>query len=191
MILQAPEPLRAVEDFASELGARKLSETTHTPEESNQGIVRELAWELSTGLQLHYLEDFRSSCSFIVIAGVDDEKTAEISALISSYLDTWSEDDILLAVEDSVGPEDRARAILRAGVGAPERFDESFWYCIGRAMSDPDSLVRSAAVWATSYPFWRQFIPLLEKVATEDSDPDLRAEAQALALGIAREAASL
>lgn len=190
MILQTPEPLRAVADFANEVGARKLSEMTNTPEESHQGIMRELVWELSTGIQMHYLEDFRSSCSFIVIAGVDDKKTAEISALISSYMDTWSEDGILLAVEDSVGSEEQAQAILRAGVGAPEQFDESFWYCIGRAMSDPGLLVRSAAVWATSYPFWRQFIPLLEKVATEDSDPNLRAEAQALALGIAREAAS-
>lgn len=185
MILRAADPLRVVTDFVREVGATELGGMTKTPEESNYGIVRELVWELATGLQLHYLEDYRSACCFMVITCTDDRRTEEICCLVSSYLGTWSDDDVIRAIEESASPADRAQAVIRAGVAAPEEFQPDLWHRIGQAMSDPDPLVRAAGVWATPYSFWPQFRPLLEKVAQDDPDPGLRADAFALALAIA------
>ncbi|WP_073480724.1 hypothetical protein [Streptoalloteichus hindustanus] len=169
------------EELVRQLSLRRIRESRAEPE---QGIVHECVWALTLDVQLHYLEDHRSGCSFVVVTGPSQERVEEFAPLVASYLGPWTWPELLAEVRRGGGQEERARALLRAGIGAPDHFDQSFFDHVANAARSPEGWLRTAGVWATSYPFWPEFVPLLREVAEHDADPDLRAEARAIATAI-------
>lgn len=177
MVLRSADPLAQIGGVAEQVNFEKLSDVSAEPVE---GIVRQIVWKSSDSLLVHYLEDYRSACSFVVVVGDDLQECEIFSTLLAGYLQPWSLDELLAAVDKQSVPQDRAHAVIRAGLGAPEEFDEGFYRRIQHALHDGDPFVRRAAVWATSYPGWLEFLPTLEEVALHDSDADIREDAQLL-----------
>src|SRR5256885_16711465 len=100
--------------------------------------------------------------------------------MVESRLDAWTVDELLDAVEKAAAPLDRAKAVIRAGVGAPDEFDERFFFLISSATTDSDTHVREAALYATAYSSYPAYRPRLRQVAREDPDPRRRDDAEAL-----------
>jgi hypothetical protein len=76
-----------------------------------------------------------------------------------------------------------ARAVLRAGLGASEEFDERFFARINAALQHPDRRVRETAVWAVTFSPYAEYRPALTAIRESDEDPALRENAEILLEG--------
>ncbi|MFF3872668.1 hypothetical protein [Streptomyces sp. NPDC001978] len=163
---------KAVAAVAQKLGWRHLGVL---PEDATALAPYEVIWGKSQDLTLHYREDFltKSPCAFVT--GSDEHRVATAARFVEARLEPATVEEILEAA-DTVQhiSADYALAVLRLGLGAPESFDERFSARIARAAEHPETEVRKAAAWATSYVIWPQFIPLLDQMAGQDSSEDVR-----------------
>lgn len=184
MVLRESVIERDVWHLANELKMTKIREVS-APD--RQTIVREIAWEAGRGVRLYYAVDYLSACFFIVIEGYsiecndDYEYFRRLVMVAIEVLYPWSLDKLLEEVDSyspPANPRDLARAVIRLGVGAPNDYNDEVFTRISHAMRSPEAWVRKAAIWATAYLRWPQFLPLLSQVADSDADPQLRSEAR-------------
>ncbi|MFD7505957.1 HEAT repeat domain-containing protein [Streptomyces sp. NPDC059850] len=122
-----------------------------------------------------------------MIEGEHLEGFQEAVRVVQEELDPWESRILLLTIDDAPNPLSRARAVIRAGLGAPYAFDESFFSHIRDALGDSHEWVREAAVWATSYSPWPQYRPLLEDIARNDPKEKIRGDAAAILAGFDQE----
>lgn len=134
----------------------------------------ELAWAAGPGVSLHYIVDPLTLVEYAVVSGNEQSAVEEVTQIVAAKAPVWTLDELLADVSDS--PE-RAVAVARAGVGAPDEYDERFFACISAAMKDPDTAVREAALYATAYSAYPQYHDRLVEVAQTDPDPDRQEDA--------------
>lgn len=175
MVLREPDGEEEVIQFADEFNMKKIRDVS-APE--RQGIVREIAWQVSPEIKMHYAMDYLSSCSFVVVYGEDNEETHQLVHVVEEILDPWTKNELLEEVDAIDEPNYLAQAVIRAGVGAPNEYDEGFFQRISHALRSRDTWVRRAAIWATAYSRWPQFLPILREIADTDPDETLRNEAR-------------
>jgi hypothetical protein len=123
MVLRSGIAEHDVEDFATKLGWGRREDTPADPDE---GISREVVWYATPQLALHYFDDDESRNACVVVTGGDPEAVRATAEIVESGLDTCRLDDLLDSIDCAIEPEPRARAVLRAGLGAPEEYDERF-----------------------------------------------------------------
>lgn len=164
----------AVEELASEQGWQRVEEVTE------EG-VRQVLWAVAPGISLTYTEDPVSHNAFAVLASEDRGTFEQVLDLIQDELMPWSRRALLISIDDARDALARARAVIRAGMGAPEHFDEDFFNCIQEPFGSPEIWVREAAVRATAYSPWPQYRPLLENMAQSDPEEKLRNDVPAAA----------
>jgi hypothetical protein len=112
-----------MEKFAATLGWPHR-ETTLA--DFDQGISREVVWYATPEITLHYFEDEESECGYVMVTGRDPDVVRATSELVESGLNTWRLDELADSVDRALAPEDRARAVTRAGLGAPQELDRRF-----------------------------------------------------------------
>jgi hypothetical protein len=134
----------------------------------------ETSWTARPGVRLQYVVDPLSLVEYVVVSGNEQSAVEEATRIVADNAPIWTLEDLLADVSDS---PDRAVAITRAGVGAPDEYDERFFVCITGAMKDPDTAVREAALYATAYSAYPQFHDHLVEVAQTDPDPDRQEDA--------------
>lgn len=164
-----------VVEFANGAGFEKRREITAVPAE---GITREVTWRIGPRLYLHYIEYPPAEACFVQVTGDDRENVDEFDGIVFSYFEPVLPEDMLRIVDDAITPEDRALALRRLGLAAPNESDQRFVDRVVTALDDADVRVREAAVWATLFPLWPDFLPALERVAESDPDEDVRALAE-------------
>lgn len=163
-----------VQRFADELGwPRRIDESA----DAGRGAIHEIVWFAGPATLLHYAEDPVSRHSYIEAWGNDQKVAEALATLAQERLDVWDEEEMLESI-GATDPMTRAVAVIRAGLASPEQFDERFFSRIRSAMSDPDRRVREAAIYATTYTTWPQYISALRDVAENDPDPERRNDAQ-------------
>jgi hypothetical protein len=178
MVMRESVNERDVWRFAGDLKLTKIREMS-APD--RQGIVREVAWGLDPGVRLHYAVDYLSACSFVVIESDDYGHFRRLVLAATEVLYPWTLDELLGKVDyysPPGNPRELAQAVIRLGVGAPNNYHDEVFARISLAMQSPEAWVRKAAIWATAYSRWPQFLPLLSEVADTDADPQLRSEAR-------------
>jgi hypothetical protein len=169
--------LRAEDDvqgFADELGWPRRVEQ---PADIERGAVYEVAWFAGPAVLLRYAEDPVSRHSYVESWASDQKDADALAVLAQERLDAWREEELLEAI-NTTDPMARAVAVIRAGLASPEQFDERFFDRIQSAMSDPDRRVREAAIYATTYTTWLQYVAPLRDVAINDPDEERRNDAQ-------------
>lgn len=138
------------------------------------------------GSTISYIEDAVSRNCYAVVASRREQETAALARLLTEELNAWERPQLLLSVDESADALDRARAVVRLGLGAPRKFDEDFFTRIRAACTDENEWIREAAVWATSYSPWSQHRPLLEATAEKDSVGKIREKARLILKGFDR-----
>jgi len=108
----------------------------------------------------------------------DDTSAQRKHVELLAHFDTWTFDELLFAVDNACEAIELARAILRAGLGAPVRFEERFFVRIKQAAENPEPVVREMALWAMVYPGWSQFRPVLKQVVEQDPVEAIREQAE-------------
>jgi hypothetical protein len=166
-----------VQGFVDSLGWVRLGEQA---QDINAAQSREVMWGAGPALSLHLIEDPVSLNDYVMARGYDKGAVDALAQLAEGQLDVWKQDELLQAIDDAADEIEKARTVIRAGVGAPDEFDELFYAAITAAMADPSSAVREAALYATAYSPYAQYRGALEKVANTDRDENRRNDAQLL-----------
>ncbi len=125
---------------------------------------------------IHYIKDHVVITEFIWIRGT---KVEELQFEIARRLPSYPDDEL---IEMAVNAEDHdaaVDAIFKIAVGFP-RFDANAMQVFEVYLTSSDTILRKATVQAIAYRLWTESLPLLEKVAQEDSDSDVRQFAQTI-----------
>jgi hypothetical protein len=162
-----------VEELASEQGWQRVEDVT-------EDGGRQVLWAVGPGTSLTYVEDPVSHNAYAVLVSEDKETYEQVLDVIIDELMPWQRRALLSSIEQAEEALARARAVIRAGLGAPDHYDEDFFTRIRDAFGSPEKWVREAAVWATSYSPWPQYRPLLEAVKQSDPEEKLRSDAAAV-----------
>lgn len=160
------------------------------PADPDRGIPYEVQWQAGPGLTLHYLEDDISESSGVAVTGDDPQAAEALARLAENFLDIYSHDDLLGAAAQPGRADERARALVRAGAGAPRTFDDRLFSLLERSFTDPEPAVREAAAWATTYVPHPQYRALLAGVVRGDPERRLRDLARQLMEGFDAEGIS-
>ncbi|MGW0791111.1 hypothetical protein ACWD04_23425 [Streptomyces sp. NPDC002911] len=160
-----------VNRLAVELGWPRREEYAADPEE---GTPYQVVWAAGPKLSLHYFEDDIARNSYVVVVGEDAAAVRGAAEIIEVRLHTWRLDELVAEVDSSSGPTELTQAVIRAGLGAPEEFDDRFFTRINDALRHSDTRVRESAVWSVSYVPYPNYRPQLVQVRDHDPDEDLR-----------------
>lgn len=175
-ILRSYPGLDSVERYVQE---KEWSLISEAKENQALGVKHEIRWLTPTTITLHYEEDYISRQSYVYLAGDDFDSLPMLVADLTESLKPWSRAELLQAIGDArTGPE-RARAVLRAGLGAPMEFDQEFFDAISACMTADEIPLRDAGILAAGASQWPQFRPALERIAAEDPEAEVRDMAQA------------
>lgn len=166
----------AVERYAEDRGWDLVAGQDADPE---SGTEYERVWLTDTTLTLHYVEDRIARYSYVFLAGDDREAVERIVPDLMRVLEPWTPAELLDGVREAKPGPDRGRAVLRAGIGAPLDFDQEFFDCVRSALAHPEPPMREIGILAGSYAAWPQYRPLLEAIARDDPDAEVREMAQA------------
>lgn len=125
-------------------------------------------------VEVVYVEDPISECSYAIVSGEDMDATC---LLIEEKTECWTAEEMFSDWEKA--PHDTAQilAILRIGVGAPYEYDERFANKLKEGLASDDNQVREATLAAIGYRDWQEFDSLLEDVAANDPDERCRTRA--------------
>lgn len=166
-------------ELAEAIGARLTEDISHPIE---NGITREVTWEVFPGLLLQYAEDARSFSAFTVIAGDLKEKVDHFSARVAEYLQSPTFDELIGAatVRERDTPATSTRDILRLGIASPRDPDPRFLDYLHETLQDVNPELRAAGLASMLYSFWPDFQPLLKVVTDTDTSEILRDEASAM-----------
>lgn len=141
-----------------------------------KNIARAVIWEIIPGLTVGYYDDARAEASCLIVRSERD--IAEVQAyetLLRQNLDFLEESDLLAALRESEpGTKDQILCLLRLGIGAPLDFDQRFFDQLSMAVQNVEPDVRIATLRGITYTEWPQFRPLLQHIASSDSDESVR-----------------
>ena len=170
-------PARAlVEEYARERGWPLVSEA---PGDPDRVIGSHVIWLTPTTITLDYEEDYVARLSYVYFRGDDFTSLPGMVADLKNALRPWERDEFLQAVSAARTGQERALAVLHAGFGAPLEFDQEFFDAISSCMAADETPLRDAAVLAAGAAAWPQFRPVLEQVAANDPEAEVREMAKA------------
>lgn len=151
------------------------------PEDLEAGTPRRLVWEVMPGLTINSAQDSHYHVTYVAaMSALSPDELEPLEVIIDAALEFVGEDELLEAVASAGTPEAEAHAVVQAGIGAPRDWRADFAEVIERAAESPRPEVRNAAIAAVSFTEWREFTPLLERLAQNDADDSARAAAQRL-----------
>ncbi|MGM1062650.1 hypothetical protein [Saccharothrix sp. Mg75] len=160
-----------VERFADALGWPCRGEI---PADPRQGIPYEVQWSAGPALTLHFLIDDLSNTPAVTVSGDDPQAVDAAAQLTAKHLNTFSTDELLESARRTRRAADKARALVQAGIGASENFNQPLFNEIRDNLANKDTRLREAAIWAMSYVPFPQYRELLQTTAQEDPDRRLR-----------------
>lgn len=129
-------------------------------------IPYELHFKADEGdLEVVYVEDPISECSYAIVRGDDAEGGC---ALIREKARYWTAEEMFADWDGA--PHDTAQilAILRIGVGAPEQYDARFAGKLKEGLASEDYRVREATLAAIGYADWKEVDAVLKDIAEHD-----------------------
>ncbi|GAA1920917.1 hypothetical protein GCM10009716_31950 [Streptomyces sodiiphilus] len=138
-----------------------------------KGISYEVKWDSQDNGSVHYLDNDLIDAAYMVAMNEVPEAAEEAIRTVCRSLAVWTIEELLTDVTTQVRPADRARALLRLGVGAPLEPEERVIKTIRQGLQHPDSRVRLASVWAVAYTEWLLFMEDLDRISRKDRDREI------------------
>jgi hypothetical protein len=137
----------------------------------------ETVWRVDDGTTFHCVEDVTSGevCGLFRGPRLDDVNAGYRS--VESKVDAWSSNDLVDQIYADLPVVERVGAIFRLGLGAPAGFTADFFDAFMTSLRDEEAMVRAATVRSAAYLEWPQLLPELRMVASGDTDPRVRGEA--------------
>ncbi|MER5491460.1 hypothetical protein [Streptomyces sp. NPDC002490] len=175
-MLHAHDAEPVAEWFAAEHDWDLVARDTTDPD---RGVEYEAVWVTEGPVTFHFREDHVLNEGYVYLAGRDTARVARHEADLTASLDIWSRQALLSGVARHDGGPERGRAILRAGLGAPQEFDPEFYDLITRAMRADEPVMRAIGMRACAYSPVAEYRPVLEGIARNDDEPENRDLARA------------
>lgn len=165
----------AVNALAERKGWALLFEDAADPE---RGTPYRVEWQTGKSLSLNYAEDDISKSAYIFVAGRFPDKVQELESSVLEEFHPLTVADLIQAVGDARSGPERARALVRLGLGSPAEFAADVFERIVDGMRDTEPMVRNTAVFATTFSPWPQYRPELRQLAADDPDEGVRTSAE-------------
>lgn len=146
------------------------------PADKRKNVARAVIWEIIPGLTIGYYDEPLAEASCLIVHSVHGPvEVREFETLLRQNLDFMEDSDLLAALSESKpGSKGQILALLRLGLGAPSSLDQLYFDQLSVATQNTKSAVRIAALRAITYTEWPQFRPILQRIATSDSDGSVR-----------------
>ena len=159
-----------VDQLAAGLGWPRRSES-----EGDQDAwrPRQVDWYAGPGIALHYLEDLLTDLTYVLVSGDDPDIVRVTTELVEAQLPVWTVDELVDDARAQQDSEDLSYSLVRLGLGAPRACTQAVLSIIVSGMSHASKDVREAAVWATSYQPWPEYVPPLQQLLAREPDADL------------------
>ncbi|HVF42542.1 MAG TPA: hypothetical protein VM936_06010 [Pyrinomonadaceae bacterium] len=159
------------EETAAELGFVKHD----TWEAQGEGQSYEQVWTTPDKARaVNYVEDPLSRMSYIHLRGADlDELREEFDEKLATF---WP-DEIIGIFYEMRGHSDIVDNIYRLAILFPEYDPQVFHIFEGAATDPPDPKLRLAGLDALAYRTWPQSRAVVERVARDDKDEEVREQA--------------
>lgn len=120
---------------------------------------------------ISYVEDYCIGVRYLSVQGPD---TAILAARIPELLPLLSREDVIHMLRDASTREEEIAAIDHLAAIAGLQFDSGLFQLILKALESDDAEVRKAAIFASSYPAWRELEVPLQQIRANDTDPLVR-----------------
>jgi len=158
-----------VDAFANRFGRQLV----HSNERSRtDGVDGQSIWADGTGPAVHYIVDATAGIGYVVITGDDRSAAQRVEHEVVRDLQPWVLDELLAAFDEAEELRDRMQYVLRIGLAAPEGFDENSFARISAGLSADDHRIRYAALWATTYTGYQEFVPVIESHLLVDGEEE-------------------
>jgi hypothetical protein len=118
-----------------------------------------------------YVVDHNLGVRYLAVQGENAEMIAES---LTSQLPTLSREDVRHLVECAADRDAKIGTVYYVAAFVTEVYDPELFEFFRRLLSDPQPEVRRAAIFAASYPAWREFEPLLRDLQANDPDEQVR-----------------
>ena len=138
----------------------------------------EQIWTVGGGTSaVHYIEDTRLVVAYVLTMG---EQEARIADEVVAALPTVGTRDAADWARGAADDDSKARAAGYLATTAPAAADAGSLAAFAHLLADPAPAVRRAAAFAASFPSWPELLDLIEPLAAQDPDGDVRATAAAI-----------
>jgi hypothetical protein len=179
LILRQYDSVSAVSRIAEEMGWRKIGVTE---KKSFRKKALHVAWEMSPDVRLSYLSDSKARTSYLLITSrLISDLASYVAELMDIGLDFHTPDELVGEVSRAKTSKAKGLALVRSGIGAPDQPTKPYVHAFFEAMRDPSPTVRMSGITAIGYAEWPQFLELLDGVAAEDDDKEVREHAKTIA----------
>ncbi|SCL72764.1 hypothetical protein GA0070606_6278 [Micromonospora citrea] len=173
-----------VSRLAAERAWQKIGETV---DKGFRKKALHVASEMSPGVRLSYLSDSRAKTAYVVITSESvSDLDPHVAQLMSAGLDFHTSDELLHEVTSAGTAKSKGLALVRSGIGAPKSPTTPYVRAFFAAMRSSSPQVRMSGITAIGYAEWPMFVELLDAVAAEDDDKEVRTHAQSMASAFRR-----
>ncbi len=125
------------------------------------------------GASITYVDDQLLHSQYLIVEGTSEE-VMTVHELVNPRAPFCSRDSVRAMLDPAGDCYDPILGLYVAALIAPPEAEPEILSWIRNAMEHPDPVVRRAAYFATSYPGWREFEPLLVQASEQDPDPEAR-----------------
>ncbi len=108
---------------------------------------------------------------------IEGQEAQDVASWVSLLLPVLTREDLRQAVSEARDPAAWVLLMKLAAAVAQSEYDPEIFLILGAGFVYFEPQVRRAAVLAAAYLSWRELEPPLERLAGEDPDGDVRAEA--------------
>lgn len=171
-LLRPGTGLSDVEEYATSSGWERIRQQERDPA---AGLQRKIAWRVASEVCLFYTEDDDADCAFVYVGASWKSVGEGFYQHAREHLPVYEPQEVIAGYRRPGGGS--AKNLLRAVLAAPREYDETVFDIVAEAMRSPDRQLRAAAVYATSYNLWAEYLPKLRQVASSDPDEEIRSDA--------------
>jgi hypothetical protein len=135
------------------------------------------------GSEIHLIDDHLIGLIYVDVVGQRRDQAVEF---IKTRLDTCSKEEVIDVARSAGNPRELSRAVRLAGAVAAGGFDQALFEIFLRAFESEDPQTRIAAIIAAGYTEWREFTPLIDRLAQSDPDQVVSDTAASISKGFHR-----
>jgi hypothetical protein len=122
--------------------------------------------------QVRHITDFQSGYPFLIVEG---ESISEAVKKIYSFFPTYSREDVFRMIRHPRDFQELCVGILYLGLlGLGQKCDHEILELFRELLQDKDPKVRSTAFYGLCYPAWPESLELIQQLAKNDPDADVR-----------------
>jgi hypothetical protein len=170
-------------DFSIYVGSRNWAHERSVPRDVSAAVDHEVLWRATESVLFDYLEAYLSGDACILGLSADLTQAESLMKIVESDFEgmIYELDELLDRIEISADPQELARALIRAGLGAPLTFNQEFFdLMVHHATSNTEFRIREIAIYSMVYMEWPEFLPVLRRISADDPEMRVRDRAQIL-----------